>query len=57
MQRAVGANREAMSTEGRRLEHHAYRSCFDCVLLLLVVLVIWSFIGTILVMKFLQKRY
>ncbi|CAD5208928.1 unnamed protein product [Bursaphelenchus xylophilus] len=56
MQRQTEDNKLNLDRESKILEHHAYKSCFDCMMLLIVVLVIWSFIGMVLVMKVFPKR-
>ncbi|CAD5206195.1 unnamed protein product [Bursaphelenchus okinawaensis] len=56
MQRQTEDNKINLDRESRVLEHHAYKSCFDCMVVLIVILVIWSFIGMVLVMKVFPKR-
>ncbi|KAH7728690.1 CBN-USE-1 protein [Aphelenchoides avenae] len=57
MHKQMEDNRTNLEREGKRLEYHAYRSCFDCLMLLVVILVIWSFIGMVLIMKVFQKKF
>ncbi|KAI6208264.1 USE1-like protein [Aphelenchoides besseyi] len=51
MQSTTENNKANLARESKRLEHHAYKSCFDCMMILIVVLVVWSFIGMVLIMR------
>ncbi|KAI6182278.1 USE1-like protein [Aphelenchoides bicaudatus] len=57
MQSTTENNRSNLERESKRLEVHAYKSCFDCLMFLVVILVVWSFIGMVLIMKVFPKRY
>ncbi|KAI6179425.1 USE1-like protein [Aphelenchoides besseyi] len=56
MQSTTENNKANLARESKRLEHHAYKSCFDCMMILIVVLVVWSFIGMVLIMRVFPKR-
>lgn len=49
-------NKADLSKESQRLEQYTKRSCMDFMMIMTVVLVIWVFLGTVLVMKFFKKR-
>lgn len=57
MQSATENNKANLERESKRLEHHAYKSCFDCLMFMVVILVVWSFIAMVLIMKVFPKRY
>jgi len=57
MQSATENNKANLERESKRLEYHAHKSCFDCMMLLIVILVVWSFIGMVLIMKVFPKRH
>ncbi|MFH4982091.1 hypothetical protein AB6A40_008800 [Gnathostoma spinigerum] len=57
MNETVSRNRSNLETEGRRLEEYAYRSWCDFAVLILVLLLFWSFIAMVLVMRVFPKRY
>lgn len=56
MQKQIEDNKAALETESTRLEHHAYKCGFDCIRLFLVVLLFWSFIAMVVIMKVFPKR-
>lgn len=56
MHNVTDSNRSNLKRDAKRLEHHASKSCFECTILLMVVLIIWSFIATIIVMKVFPKQ-
>lgn len=56
MQKQIEDNKAALETESTRLEHHAYKCGFDCMRLFLVVLLFWSFIAMVVIMKVFPKR-
>uniref|UniRef100_A0A914DHG0 Vesicle transport protein USE1 n=1 Tax=Acrobeloides nanus TaxID=290746 RepID=A0A914DHG0_9BILA len=56
MRNTAEDNRTNLERESKRLEYHAYKSCFDCFVLFIIVLVIWSFIGMVLIMKVFPKK-
>uniref|UniRef100_A0A8R1I7B5 Vesicle transport protein USE1 n=1 Tax=Caenorhabditis japonica TaxID=281687 RepID=A0A8R1I7B5_CAEJA len=56
MQKQVEDNKAALETESTRLEHHAYKCGFDCMRVFLVVLLFWTFISMVIVMKVFPKR-
>lgn len=56
MQRQTEDNKLNLDRESKILQHYAYKSCFDCMVVLIVILVIWSFIGMVLIMKVFPKR-
>jgi len=49
-------NKSDLSKESQRLEQYTKRSCMDFMMIMTVVLVIWVFLGTVVVMKFFRKR-
>uniref|UniRef100_A0A915EPT5 Vesicle transport protein USE1 n=1 Tax=Ditylenchus dipsaci TaxID=166011 RepID=A0A915EPT5_9BILA len=57
MQSVAEANRSNLEREGKRLEHHASKSCFEWTMLLMVVFIIWSFIAMVVFMKVFPKRF
>lgn len=56
MQNVTESNRANLERDAKRLEHHASKSCFEWTMLIMVILIIWSFIATIIVMKIFPKR-
>ncbi|KAI1718710.1 membrane fusion protein use1 domain-containing protein [Ditylenchus destructor] len=56
MHSVADSNRANLEREGKRLEHHASKSCFEWTMLLMVIFIIWSFIAMIIVMKVFPKR-
>jgi hypothetical protein len=56
MQGIALANKENLVRESGRLQHHAYASCFNCMMILTVIFVIWSFIAMIIVMRVFPKQ-
>lgn len=56
MQNITETNRGNLERDAKRLEHHALKSCFECTMLIVVVLIIWSFIATVIIMKVFPKR-
>lgn len=57
MQGLVLANKENLVRERGRLQHHAYQSCFNCMMMLMVVLVVWTFLAMIIVMRVFPKNW
>uniref|UniRef100_A0A183BYG4 Vesicle transport protein USE1 n=1 Tax=Globodera pallida TaxID=36090 RepID=A0A183BYG4_GLOPA len=55
MQRLALSNKENLIRERGRLRHHTYQSCFNCVMIMTVIVVIWSFIAMIIVMRVFPK--
>jgi len=55
LQTVADTNRARLEVEGRRLEHHAYASFFDWLLLLVVIAVVITFIGMVLMMRIFPK--
>nr|CAD2153695.1 unnamed protein product [Meloidogyne enterolobii] len=55
MHRIASSNKENLVRESGRLEHHAYKSCFNFMMILIVIFVIWSFIAMIVVMRVFPK--
>ncbi|KAL3098028.1 hypothetical protein niasHT_027573 [Heterodera trifolii] len=55
MQRVALSNKENLIRERGRLGHHAYQSCFNCMMVMTVIVVIWSFIAMIIVMRMFPK--
>nr|CAD2171464.1 unnamed protein product [Meloidogyne enterolobii] len=56
MHRIASSNKENLVRESGRLEHHAYKSCFNFMMILIVIFVIWSFIAMIVVMRVFPKH-
>ncbi|CAK5071769.1 unnamed protein product [Meloidogyne enterolobii] len=57
MHRIASSNKENLVRESGRLEHHAYKSCFNFMMILIVIFVIWSFIAMIVVMRVFPKVF
>ena len=57
MQSLTESNKENLTRESKRLEHHAYKSCVDCAFILVILAVVFSFIGMVLVMRVFPKKY
>ncbi|KAL7069971.1 hypothetical protein ACQ4LE_010858 [Meloidogyne hapla] len=55
MHRIASSNKENLVRESGRLGHHAYKSCFNVMMILMVIFVIWSFIAMIIVMRVFPK--
>uniref|UniRef100_A0A1I8A4R8 Vesicle transport protein USE1 n=1 Tax=Steinernema glaseri TaxID=37863 RepID=A0A1I8A4R8_9BILA len=50
------ANKSSLAFESKRLEHHAYRSWINCVMVAVVILVVWSFLAMVVLIKFIGKK-
>ncbi|KAF7638834.1 hypothetical protein Mgra_00001642 [Meloidogyne graminicola] len=55
MHKIASSNKDNLIRESDRLEHHAYKSCFDVMMILIVIFVIWSFIAMIILIRFFPK--
>ncbi|KAK0422407.1 hypothetical protein QR680_007554 [Steinernema hermaphroditum] len=56
MHLSAEANKSSLAFESKRLEHHAYRSWINCVMVAVIIIVVWSFLAMVVLIKFIGKK-